>query len=56
MEKYFFIFEDGEPKISDKVTQDDMNSSDDGFLEIIRVSDQKRYMEGDWIEMEKWEN
>ncbi len=56
MEKYIFIFEDGEPRISNKVTQNDFDVSDDGILEIIRVSDQKRYMEGEWVEMEEWKN
>lgn len=53
---YIFIFEGDEPKISDKVTQEDMNSSDDGVLEIIRTSDNKRYFEGEWIDMKTWNN
>ena len=52
---YIFIFKGEEPKISDKVTQDDIELAEDGVLEIIRISDNKRYfLDGEWIDMKTW--
>ncbi len=53
---YVFIFEGGDPKVSNQVTEQDKETADDGILEIIDMTNQKRYMDGEWIEMEKWEN
>lgn len=48
--KYILLFEDGEAKVADDVSEEDKRSADDGYLDIIRVSDLHRY-----IGLDNWE-
>ena len=49
MFKYLWIFEDGEVKggIKEPI-EDDLANVDDGILQIIRLSDQTTYLQGEW--------
>lgn len=47
--KYILLFEDGEFRTTDKVSEDDFNSADDGHIDIIRLCDLHRYIcAGSW--------
>lgn len=52
---FLMIFEDGEIKSTSQVGDDDIQSSDDGYLDLIDITDSsspKRRFNGDWIEIE----
>ena len=52
---YLFIFEDGKVKQASAVGDDDLESCDNGYLDIIDVSasgDIRRRWEGGWVEVE----
>lgn len=52
---YLFIFEDGEVKKASAVGDDDLQSCDDGYLDIIDIVDpdcpMRRYGDG-WAQVE----
>lgn len=54
MEKYIMTFEDGQHYVATQITPDDINSAEDGIITIIRCSDQKEYVNGEWEEIPKW--
>lgn len=49
---YIFIFEDGETKKSKVISDEDLNSVDDGYLQIIRIKDMAEYCDGEWNKLE----
>jgi len=52
---YLLIFEDGEMKSAENVTEDDLRGADDGLLDIVDISEPftpSRYQNGQWIEVE----
>lgn len=52
---YIAIFEDGEPKLIDAITDDDLQSCDAGILDLIDVSvadRPTRYWDGKWEPLE----
>lgn len=56
MYNYIILMVDSSEMIKSKeVSTDDMNSADDGLLDIIRVSDLTRYDAGEWHPLsDKW--
>lgn len=48
--EYILLFEDGEAKVANDISEEDKRSADDGYLDIIRVSDLHRY-----IGLDNWE-
>jgi len=56
MEKqYLYIFEDGSVKTSRSVNDEDLKSTDDGYLEIIDITNPKEplwHNAGDWLNIE----
>lgn len=49
---YLFIFEDGIVKKATEVHPDDLSMSEDGYLQIIRLSDLKTHMKDDqWVDL-----
>lgn len=56
MEKYVLIFEDGYVAMdeTDQISEADFSAADNGYLDIIRVSDMSRYAGGtSWEPLEK---
>jgi hypothetical protein len=49
--KYILIMEDNEVYKAERITQDDMDSADDGLMSIIRIEDLKTYFEGEWHDL-----
>lgn len=52
---FLLIFEDGEVKRADAVGEDDKQSADDGYIDLIDISDPtspKRFISGEWLEVE----
>lgn len=52
---FLMIFEDGEIKSAEDVSDDDLQAADDGVLDIMDVSEPftpKRRFDGDWVEVE----
>jgi len=48
---YLLIFEDGSIKKTNEITEDDKNSSEDGYVDIIDISNQnepKYFFVGEW--------
>ena len=47
--KYLLLFVDGEFRTTDKVTEDEFSSADEGHIDIIRLCDLHRYVcAGNW--------
>lgn len=56
MERYVLIFEDGYVAMdeTDQISEADFLAADNGYLDIIRVSDMSRYAGGNsWEPLEK---
>lgn len=56
MEKYILMFEDGLVAVdeTDQISEEDFSAADNGYLDIIRVSDLSRYAGGNsWEPLEK---
>lgn len=52
---FLMIFEDGEIKSAEDVSDADLQAADDGVLDIVDVSEPftpKRRFNGDWVEVE----
>ncbi|WP_327440304.1 hypothetical protein [Pseudomonas donghuensis] len=52
---YLMIFEDGEIKNAEDVSDADLQAADDGVLDIVDISEPftpKRRFNGDWVEVE----
>ena len=54
--KYLLIFEDGEMKTTNTVKDDDLQTSDDGDLDIVNMDDRSRYIYGNWVDIDKVED
>ena len=54
MDKYIITFEDGSHYIADKITNEDLESLNDGIITIIRLSDGKQYWDEEWSDLPKW--
>ena len=52
---YLMIPEDGQIFKAKDITNDDMNASDDGILDIIDIDDMSQYHGGEWHILENWE-
>ena len=50
--KYLLIFEDGELKKTNTITDEDLQSSDDGYIDIVNMDSMSRYLYGEWVEIE----
>ena len=46
---YLIIFEDGSFALYNAVGDDDFQTCSDGYIDIIRLSDMKRYNNGSWV-------
>ena len=52
---YLLIFEDGEMKSAEDVTDDELRGADDGQLDIVDISEPftpTRYVGGQWVDVE----
>jgi|GEM_PF-5986154 len=52
---FLMIFEDGEIKTAEEVSNSDLNAADDGILDILDISEPfsvKRRMYGDWVDVD----
>ncbi|MGF6595096.1 hypothetical protein [Pseudomonas sp. 2835] len=52
---YLLIFEDGEMKSAEDVTDDELRGADDGLLDIVDISEPftpTRYVGGQWVDVE----
>jgi hypothetical protein len=52
---FLIIFEDGEVKRADAVGEDDKQSADDGYIDLIDITDPsvpKRFISGAWSDIE----
>lgn len=52
---FLLIFEDGEVKRTDAIGEDDKQSADDGYIDIIDITESdspKRFISGEWLEIE----
>ena len=50
--KYLMIFEDGELKKKNTITDEDLQSSDDGYIDIVDMDSKSRYFYGEWVDIE----
>jgi hypothetical protein len=51
---YIFIFEDGQVKQANSVSDEDLLSVDNGYLQVLRVQngDATEYYDGEWSKLE----
>ncbi|MGY4817999.1 hypothetical protein ACVNP3_18880 [Pseudomonas chlororaphis subsp. piscium] len=52
---YLIIFEGGDMKSAEDVSEDDLRGADDGLVDIVDISEPftpMRYLSGEWIEVE----
>ncbi|WP_161893236.1 hypothetical protein [Pseudomonas juntendi] len=52
---FLMIFEDGEIKTAEEVSDSDLDAADDGILDILDISEAfsvKRRMDGDWVDVD----
>jgi len=53
---FLIIFEDGEIKRTEALADGDLESADDGYLDLLDVSEPtspKRFISGEWVEVEE---
>jgi hypothetical protein len=53
--KYIIITEDNEVYKCENISDEDLKSCDLGIMDIIRVSDLKKYFDGEWHELSTYD-
>ena len=54
MKKYLLETEFGDFSLADTIGESETDASDNGYLTIIDLEQQKMYSEGTWLMIENW--
>lgn len=52
---FLLIYEDGRLGTKEEVDKDDLESCDDGYIQIVNMQDRTHYNEEKWVELEPFD-